>query len=518
MAYNNSESPFMQRKEELLSRINEVKTILDKMKKRGRCFSFNSPVKFGKIRVDEIVLQLMKDCTVFVNDVSKERRSGRTISIDYDILWFYKYKIAYSYYKENGHFYVDKESKVLHSLKLDQRRKFYNTPHKRKNRPDDTYNFKGEEYKIMLMEAIAMVWDSEQEDWNMYYSKLVDYFNDMGHTYVQTHWVVDGLDLGAWVYKICHGKIMINVERRLQLEAVNFPERNLIIKGTSFWEQAFLFYVEKWFTSSDVINRYRVDNLEFDIYIKSMNLAIEYDGVAWHTKKEDIEREIKKDSYCKSHGIRLYRIREPGLLETPYATNYFLKEDFTVSDFDNTIRKIMSEVLGLGLVTIDTEYYRSDIIKRYMSIEGLPNYRHLKEIVDYKRQHLKWPSKSEEYRLWRYMCVFREAYKGRNLGLICNEMFEQLESENFPFDPYNEKFERFFSHAERYFKEHGNLNIKHQYVDNYEGEPYRLGDKLAHIKQRHPDVIDSYKVDRGRPLTPNQIERLEAIGIVWLKR
>lgn len=74
MTYNNSESPFMQRKEELLSRINEVKTILDKMKKRGRCFSFNTPVKFGKARVDEVVLQLMKDCTAFVNDVNKIRQ------------------------------------------------------------------------------------------------------------------------------------------------------------------------------------------------------------------------------------------------------------------------------------------------------------------------------------------------------------------------------------------------------------------------------------------------------------
>ena len=74
MTYNNSESPFMQRKEELLSRINEVKTILDKMKKRGRCFFFNTPVKFGKARVDEVVLQLMKDCTAFVNDVNKIRQ------------------------------------------------------------------------------------------------------------------------------------------------------------------------------------------------------------------------------------------------------------------------------------------------------------------------------------------------------------------------------------------------------------------------------------------------------------
>lgn len=71
----------MQRKEELLSRINEVKTILDKMKKRGRCFSFNPPVKFGKIRVDEIVLQLMEDCALFVEDMHKLREAGKKLTV-----------------------------------------------------------------------------------------------------------------------------------------------------------------------------------------------------------------------------------------------------------------------------------------------------------------------------------------------------------------------------------------------------------------------------------------------------
>lgn len=511
----------MQRKEELLSRINEVKTILDKMKKRGRCFSFNTPVKFGKARVDEVVLQLMKDCTAFVNDVNKLRQTGKSIRIDYRILWFYKYDIAYHFYKENGHLYVG--GKTLGQLlrwKSEQRRKYFNNPHKRKNRPDDNFNFNGEEYKIPLMEAIGMVWDPEQEDWNMYYSLLVEYYKERGHTCLPTHWVQNGLDLGAWCGRIISHKDQLNDERKKQLADVNFPYKNVTIKGTSFWEQALALYVERWYTKDIVQNRIRLGGFQFDVYldIESEKIAFEYDGYAWHNGKENLIKDNQKDAYCKEHGINLYRIREYGLQETESAKNYFIgKKKFTYSDFDDVMKQIMTDVFGISMLEIDTKKFRTEITARYID-HGLRNFEHLKELLEYKNKNLHWPQKTKEPKLWWTMWRFREAYRGRQGGIYTDEMFQELEKENFPFDPYNEKFERFYSHAERYFKEHGNLNIKHQYVDNYEGEPYRLGDKLAHIKQRHPDVIDSYKVDTGRPLTPNQIERLEAIGIVWLKR
>lgn len=510
----------MQRKEELLSRINEVKTILDKMKKRGRCFSFNPPVKFGKIRVDEIVLQLMEDCALFVEDMHKLREVGKKLTVDYRILWWYHYHHAYLFKNKNGHLYIGKDLGQLLRWKCEQRRKYYNTPHKRKNRPDDTYNFKGEEYKIMLMEAIGMVWDSEQEDWNFYFSFLSKFYEERGHTCLPTHYYMDGHDIGAWCNRIISHKIQLNDERSKQLANVNFPYKNVTIKGTSFWEQALALYVERWYTKDIVQNRVRLGGFQFDVFldIESEKIAFEYDGYAWHNGKEYFIKDNRKDAYCKEHGINLYRIREYGLQKTESAKNYFIsKKKFTYADFDNVMKQIMTDVFGISMLEIDTKKFRSEITARYID-HGLRNFEHLKELLDYKKKHFKWPTIKEEPKLWWLMFRFREAYRGRGNGIFTDEMFEELEKENFPFDPYNEKFERFYSHAERYFKEHGNLNIKHQYVDNYEGEPYRLGDKLYHIKERHPDVINTYKSDKGRPLTPNQIERLEAIGIVWLKR
>lgn len=78
---------------------------------------------------------------------------------------------------------------------------------------------------------------------------------------------------------------------------------------TSFPEKVITFYLKKAF--SEVYSNYFpafMNGLELDIYIPSINVAIEYDGEKWHT---DAKKDIKKDNIAKENGIILYRIREP---------------------------------------------------------------------------------------------------------------------------------------------------------------------------------------------------------------
>lgn len=59
-------------------------------------------------------------------------------------------------------------------------------------------------------------------------------------------------------------------------------------RQTSFAEQAVLFYIKKSFP--DTISRYKTDflkRMELNIYIPSKSVAIEYDGAAWHRKKQN---------------------------------------------------------------------------------------------------------------------------------------------------------------------------------------------------------------------------------------
>ena len=82
-------------------------------------------------------------------------------------------------------------------------------------------------------------------------------------------------------------------------------------RQTSFAEQAVYYYVKKLYP--DAINRYNADflgRMELDIYIPSINYAIEYDGEAWHRGDAKLKREEKKYKLCKSKNIKLVRLRE----------------------------------------------------------------------------------------------------------------------------------------------------------------------------------------------------------------
>ncbi len=110
--------------------------------------------------------------------------------------------------------------------------------------------------------------------------------------------------------------------------------------GTSFNEQSICFYCRKIF--ENVFNRYKYKtqekNIEIDIFIPEINLAIEYDGVFWHKNK--IKNDLQKDKILLKENITLLRIRENDLPlineENTYSITYDLKND----KFDKVINEI----------------------------------------------------------------------------------------------------------------------------------------------------------------------------------
>lgn len=79
---------------------------------------------------------------------------------------------------------------------------------------------------------------------------------------------------------------------------------------TSFPEQAIFYYLKQLYP--DAVNGYKakfLKSMELDIYIPSLNIAIEYDGEPWH-RKDKLYREQKKYKICAENKIKLIRIRE----------------------------------------------------------------------------------------------------------------------------------------------------------------------------------------------------------------
>ena len=132
---------------------------------------------------------------------------------------------------------------------------------------------------------------------------------------------------------------------------------------TSFSEQAILYYLKEYF--DDVISRDKSKGIEIDIFIPSISLGVEYDGVYYHSNQKRIVTDELKDKLCKDNGITLYRIREPGLPATHLANN-ILMSGFTSDDLNRVINILLS---GLNKNPIaDVEKDTSFIIAQYKSI------------------------------------------------------------------------------------------------------------------------------------------------------
>jgi very-short-patch-repair endonuclease len=58
---------------------------------------------------------------------------------------------------------------------------------------------------------------------------------------------------------------------------------------------------------------YKIKNYKYDIYIKDINLLIEYDGEKWHSDEKSILNDINKNKLAEDNGFDLVRIREKGL-------------------------------------------------------------------------------------------------------------------------------------------------------------------------------------------------------------
>lgn len=123
---------------------------------------------------------------------------------------------------------------------------------------------------------------------------------------------------------------------------------------TSFPEQAIYFYAKNIFP--DIINAYREHVVELDIYIPSINTAIEYDGYRAHKYK--FKKDLKKNRLCKEKGIRLIRLREDLLpdLGDGLSTIIFLKQSNM-----KALEEAINRLFVLLDVSVDIDLARDEV-------------------------------------------------------------------------------------------------------------------------------------------------------------
>ena len=91
---------------------------------------------------------------------------------------------------------------------------------------------------------------------------------------------------------------------------------------------------------SDAIHRAKVQAIEMDIYIPSINVAIEYDGSYYHKNK--LEQDLQKNIQLNELGIYVIRIRERKCPQLTDKNNTVI--DCVYERNDSTIQEILSAI------------------------------------------------------------------------------------------------------------------------------------------------------------------------------
>lgn len=137
---------------------------------------------------------------------------------------------------------------------------------------------------------------------------------------------------------------------------------------TSIPEQALFFYIRSVFP--DAINNYKTDWLgksELDVFIPSLNIAVEFDGRVWH---KEPAKDIEKNQLCSNHGIRVLRVREPGI---PLFNDCIGLEKISYDSLSKAINQLLV-LLGIESPSINVE---DDLNEIY----GLMQYREKEQSI-----------------------------------------------------------------------------------------------------------------------------------------
>ena len=137
-------------------------------------------------------------------------------------------------------------------------------------------------------------------------------------------------------------------------------------KGTSFQEQACLYYIEKRY--SNVVNSFHekwLGKFELDIYLPDERAAVEYDGIEWHRREDKGNIDVIKNKLCEENGVRLIRVREKGLPILQNCENIII-ENRSSQALNEAIRAMLT-LLGKREDDFDIDVDRdtSKIIERY---------------------------------------------------------------------------------------------------------------------------------------------------------
>ena len=107
-------------------------------------------------------------------------------------------------------------------------------------------------------------------------------------------------------------------------------------------QQELRVYSELKWIFSDSLHRHKIDNVEFDVFVPSLGLAVEYDGSYWHRDGE--EKDNRKSDFCAEKDIKILRVREEPLPKMAARDVIVPIRDIGKLNLDEVVRSLQALV------------------------------------------------------------------------------------------------------------------------------------------------------------------------------
>ncbi len=136
---------------------------------------------------------------------------------------------------------------------------------------------------------------------------------------------------------------------------------------TSFNEKAVYYYLCKYLDAKNVLSNYKPEGwnkLELDMFLPDYSIAVEFDG-RLHYDEKTTKRDIRKNDLCSKNGIKLIRIRFPGLPKLDNCITYDLQDESNES-LEKSIVFTLNIIFGESLsdsFDVDVDRDRNPILE-----------------------------------------------------------------------------------------------------------------------------------------------------------
>ena len=341
------------------------------------------------------------------------------------------------------------------------------------------------EAQIQRLEGIGMVWEPLTDQWQEMYQHAKAYYQVHQMLNVPCNYSTEtGVRLGHWIarQRRCYKNFLagkegqgigtITPERIAQLNELGMIwDGTQATAKTSFREKALLFYLKKPFPDVVKVSQWQVVGVELDLYIPSLRIAIEYDGYQWHHNKLALDE--RKGEICRRFGIRLIRIREPGLPQASRCERVIVLDDSGEAAFAEAICTLF-RWLNLPDPAPDIARDRPAILETYRDVTARAWDQSYQAVYRYHRRHgtLSIPAdltSPSGVNLAGWLHSQREAYRSNELTAL---QIQKLEALGMQWAPFEARWQRMYQLAAAYAQRHGDLRIPHDYVTE---EHVRLG-------------------------------------------